>query len=118
MTYITPEAAREQDDALREAENRVEELESQLAIEQSYIGNLAEEMAQLDKELSTLRQAVELATTAVPTMTMDADNPIRMMHRVVAETETLREQLRKAIAQNYCTFCGRILATIPEEKTP
>jgi len=51
MTYITPDAAREAAETLAEAENRVEELESQLAIEQSYIGDLTEEMTQLDKEL-------------------------------------------------------------------
>jgi len=44
-----------------------------------------------EAEVERWRQAVGLATTAVPDMVMDADHPIEMMHRVVAEVARLRE---------------------------
>lgn len=45
-----------------------------------------------DREIARLREAIGLATTAAPTMEMDAADPVGMMQRVVAETDTLREQ--------------------------
>lgn len=45
-----------------------------------------------DQEIARLRGAIGLATTAAPTMEMDAADPVGMMQRVVAETDTLREQ--------------------------
>ena len=44
-------------------------------------------------ENARLREAIGLATTAVPTMEMDAADPVGMMQRVVAEIDTLREQV-------------------------
>ena len=43
-------------------------------------------------ENARLREAIGLATTAVPTMEMDAADPVGMMQRVVAEVTRLRAQ--------------------------
>ena len=45
-------------------------------------------------ENERLLQAVGLATTTVPDMQVDIEDPVGMMQRVVAEVERLREALR------------------------
>jgi hypothetical protein len=52
-----------------------------------------------EKELSTLRQAVGLATTAVPTMEMDTEHPIEMMQQVVAWVEAQAKEIEKLKAE-------------------
>ena len=65
MTYITPEAAREQDDALREAENRVEELEQELAAERNKYDALAHSYELCDAKLRRAQEALrDLAEAA------------------------------------------------------
>lgn len=49
----------------------------------------------IEAELAKFRQAVGLATTAVPDMVMNADDPIGMMHRVVAQRDKLAERMRQ-----------------------
>jgi ribosomal protein L16/L10AE len=48
------------------------------------------------RALEAAREAVGLATTAVPSMVMRADDPVGMMREVVKETEALREALEAA----------------------
>lgn len=53
-------------------------------------------LAEVDRhraENERLLQAVGLATTAVPHMQVDIENPVGMMQRVVAEVERLRAML-------------------------
>lgn len=45
--------------------------------------------------LARLREAIGLATTAVPNMEMDVHDPIGMMQRVVAEADRLRKALER-----------------------
>ena len=50
------------------------------------------ELNALQAENARLREAIGLATTAAPTMEMDAADPVGMMQRVVAEVTRLRAQ--------------------------
>lgn len=70
-------------------------------------GTLAEQKAALRAEverltvtLSTMTQAVGLATTCVPAMVMDPDDPIGMMQRVCAEVERLKDCAEWTLARN------------------
>ena len=56
---------------------------------------LNREIDALRAQLSTMTQAVGLATTASPTMEMNAADPIGMMQTVCAEVNALREQLKQ-----------------------
>ena len=61
---------------------------------------LLAEVDRLRAEIERLLQAVGLATTAVPDMQVDIENPVGMMQRVVAEFEKQRaeiERLRAAL---------------------
>jgi hypothetical protein len=55
-----------------------------------------EELAALRTQLEQAQQAIGLATTAVPTMEMDTNDPVGMMQRVVAEVTALKEALELA----------------------
>ena len=71
---------------------RRELLSAREVIDQGW--NYPEGKAKIDR----LREAIGLATTAVPTMEMDVDDPIGMMHRVVNEIQRLREGLGRSEA--------------------
>jgi hypothetical protein len=58
-----------------------------------------------EKELSTLRQAVGLATTAVPTMEMDTEHPIEMMQQVVAWVEAQAKEIER-LKEEYARVSG------------
>lgn len=49
----------------------------------------------LQADNERLLQAVGLATTAVPDMHVDIENPVGMMQRVVAEVERLRAEIER-----------------------
>ena len=49
----------------------------------------------MEAELSTLRQAVGLATTCVPTMLIEPDKPIEMMQQVCAAFKRLEARVRE-----------------------
>ena len=59
---------------------------------------LLAEVGQLRAETERLLQAIGLATTAVPNMEIDVNDPIGMMQRVVAEVDRLRSDRRERIA--------------------
>lgn len=102
---------REKDNEIEETVERVEAqlrraeaAEAELEVwrknckECTTIRNALSEVYEADKraaeaELAKFRQAVGLATTAVPDMVMNADDPIGMMHRVVAERDKLAERV-------------------------
>ena len=56
-----------------------------------------EVVTRLATENEQLRQAIGLATTAVPTMEIDVSDPVGMMQRVVNEVTTLRKALKELV---------------------
>jgi polyhydroxyalkanoate synthesis regulator phasin len=68
----------------------------------------------LEAEITTLREAIGLMTTAKPDMVMDVDDPIGMAHQVVKEADTLRarvKELEREVQKLTKCDCGRNLTT-------
>lgn len=70
-----------------------------LSEREKFEANALHDLDVLEGEISTMTQAVGLATTAVPDMEIDVRDPIGMMHRVVATVTQLRADLATAQAQ-------------------
>ena len=66
-----------------------------MSAQDSEIESLRARVAALEAVLSAMTQAVGLATTCVPSMEINPDDPIGMMHRVCAEFDALRAELDK-----------------------
>ena len=64
------------------------------------IGYAIEKIEQLRADNERLLQAVGLATTTVPDMQVDIEDPVGMMQRVVAEVDRLRAQIERLRAEN------------------
>lgn len=106
----------ERDAALKRAEE-AEDLKQRAMEALGHEENVAEAAR---AEAEELRQAIGLATTAVPDMVMDIDDPIGMMQRVVAQAERLRVAV-EAIVHEYRPFqemecdCGAPLDECPND---
>lgn len=61
----------------------------------------------LKERAKTLREAIGLATTAVPDMVMQPDDPIGMMHKVVARVRYLIQELTVAKEAVFGDPCPR-----------
>ncbi|HRR41756.1 MAG TPA: hypothetical protein P5244_11040, partial [Syntrophales bacterium] len=61
---------------------------------------LRAEIDRLKAENEKYHQAIGLATTALPSMQIDPNDPVGMMHKVVAQITALRAELERMDKKN------------------